>query len=357
MRESGFVDLQINGNLGIDFSDPALTEDRFMTAAEHILAGGTEVFLPTIVTSPKEVYLRNLAVIRSACEKRGLLKQVPGVHLEGPFISNQPGAVGAHRPQCVIPPDCAFFDEIMRKSGNYVKLLTVAAEVPGVHLEGPFISDQPGAVGAHRPQCVIPPDCAFFDEIMQRSGNYVKLLTVAAEVQGVDALISHASAMGVAVSCGHQLAGSKDLAAAAKAGAKLLTHLGNGCPNLINRHNNMIWAGMANDDLTAMIITDGHHLPGDLIKCIVRVKGADRVIVTSDAAPIAGLPPGRYDDWGNVGILEPNGLYHNPEKGCLIGSSASMSDCVKFLRSLEILDEDGIEKVSRTNPLKMIGML
>ena len=75
------------------------------------------------------------------------------------------------------------------------------------------------------------------------------------------------------------------------------------------------------------------------------------------AAPIAGLPPGRYDDWGNVGILEPNGLYHNPEKGCLIGSSASMSDCVKFLRSLEILDEDGIEKVSRTNPLKMIGML
>ena len=304
MRESGFVDLQINGNLGIDFSDPALTEDRFMTAAEHIIAGGTEIFLPTIVTSPKEVYLRNLAVIRSACEKRGLLKQIPGVHLEGPFIS-----------------------------------------------------DQPGAVGAHRPQCVIPPDCAFFDEIMQRSGNYVKLLTVAAEVPGVDVLISHASAMGVAVSCGHQLAGSKDLAAAAKAGAKLLTHLGNGCPNLINRHNNMIWAGMANDDLTAMIITDGHHLPGDLIKCIVRVKGADRVIVTSDAAPIAGLPPGRYDDWGNVGILEPNGLYHNPEKGCLIGSSASIRDCVKFLRSLEILDEDGIEKVSRTNPLKMIGML
>ncbi len=304
MRESGFVDVQINGNSGVDFSDPALTEDRFMVAAEHIFASGTEIFLPTIVTSPKEVYLRNLAVIRGACEKRGLLKQVPGVHLEGPFISNQPGAVGAHRPECVIAPDCAFFDEIMQRSGNYVKLLTVAAEVPGV-----------------------------------------------------DSLISHASAMGVAVSCGHQLAGSQELAAAAEAGAKLLTHLGNGCPNLINRHNNMIWAGMANDDLTAMIITDGHHLPGDLIKCIVRVKGADRVIVTSDAAPIAGLPPGRYDDWGNVAILEPDGLYHNPEKGCLVGSSASMRDCVKFLRSLEILDEDGIEKVSRTNPLKMIGML
>ena len=304
MRDSGFVDVQINGNFGVDFSEPDLTEDRFMIAAEHIFASGTEVFLPTIVTSPKEVFLRNLAVIRGACEKRGLLKQVPGVHLEGPFISDQPGAVGAHRPECVIPPDCAFFDEIMQKSGNYVRLLTVAAEVPGV-----------------------------------------------------DALIRHASSMGVVVSCGHQLAGSEDLTAAAKAGAKLLTHLGNGCPNLINRHKNMIWAGMACDDLTAMIITDGHHLPGELIKCIVRVKGVDRVIVTSDAAPIAGMPPGRYGSWGNEAILEPNGLYHNPKKGCLVGSSASMRDCVNFLRSLDLLDEAGIEKVSRTNPLKMLGML
>ena len=304
MRNDGFVDVQINGNFGVDFSDPELTEDMFMTAAEHIFASGTEIFLPTIVTSPKEVYLRNLAVIRKACESRGLLKQVPGVHLEGPFISNQPGAVGAHKPECVIAPDCAFFDEIMDRSGNYVKILTVAAENPGV-----------------------------------------------------DVLIRHATERGVTVSCGHQMAGNDDLVAAAKAGAKLLTHLGNGCPNLINRHHNMIWAGMACDDLTAMIITDGHHLPPELIKCIIRVKGAQRVIVTSDAAPIAGFPPGRYNNWGNDAVLEPNGLYHNPEKGCLVGSSASMRDCVKHLRSLDLLSEAEIEMVSRTNPLKMIGML
>ncbi|MBO4631674.1 MAG: N-acetylglucosamine-6-phosphate deacetylase [Lentisphaeria bacterium] len=304
MRNSGFVDLQINGNVGVDFSDPELTEEMFMKAADHIFASGTEVFLPTIVTSPKEVYLRNLAVMRKACEKHGLLKQVPGVHLEGPFISREPGAVGAHRPEYVIEPNCAFFDEIMDRSGNYVKLLTVAAEIPGV-----------------------------------------------------DALIRHASSRGVAVSCGHQQAGGEDLKAAAAAGAKLLTHLGNGCPNLINRHKNMIWAGMACDALTAMIITDGHHLPADLIKCFIRVKGPERIIVTSDAASIAGFPPGRYEMWGNHAILEPNGLFHNPEKGCLVGSSASMQDCVKFLRSLELLTESEIEMVSRTNPLKMIGML
>lgn len=300
--ERKFVDLQINGNMGVDFSDPALTEDMFMKAADQIFKSGTSLFLPTIVTSPKEVYLRNLAVIRSACEKHDILKNVPGVHLEGPFISDKPGAVGAHPPQFVIEPDCAFFDEIMDRSGNYVKLLTVAAEIPGV-----------------------------------------------------EKLIAHASSRAVAVSCGHQLAGSADLKKAADAGAKLLTHLGNGCPNQIDRHNNMIWSGMACDELTAMIITDGHHLPADLVKCLIRAKGADRIIVTSDAAPIAGFPPGRYKMWANDAILEENGRLHNPAKGCLVGSSASMADCVRFLESLELLSEEEICKVSCTNALKMIN--
>ena len=76
---------------------------------------------------------------------------------------------------------------------------------------------------------------------MERCCNYVTVLTVAAEVPGMDEFISHVVSKGVVVSCGHQLAQSADLARAAKAGAKLLTHLGNGCPNLIDRHNNMIW--------------------------------------------------------------------------------------------------------------------
>ncbi|MBO5724370.1 MAG: hypothetical protein J6S58_06020 [Lentisphaeria bacterium] len=299
--ERKFVDLQINGNMGVDFSDPSLTEDMFMKAADRIFETGTSLFLPTIVTSPKEVYLRNLAVIRSACEKHNILPQVPGVHLEGPFISNKPGAVGAHPPCYVIEPDCAVFEEIMERSGNYVKLLTVAAEIPGI-----------------------------------------------------DSLITLADSKGVAVSCGHQLASGPDLKRAAGAGAKLLTHLGNGCPNQIDRHNNMIWSGMACDELTAMIFTDGHLLPADVVKCILRAKGADKVIVTSDAAPVAGFPPGRYHRWENDAILEENGRFHNPEKGCLVGSSASVADCVKFLESLELLTEEEIRKVSCTNALEMI---
>lgn len=302
MSIPGYVDLQINGYFGVDFSDPALTEEMFLRTADHIFQSGTALFLPTIVTSPKEVYLRNLEIMRKAAETHGLLKQIPGVHLEGPFISPEPGAVGAHNP--------AF---------------------------------------------VLKPDCAFFNEIMDRSEGYVRILTVAAEAEGVDALIRLAVSRGVVVSCGHQLANTDQIFAAAAAGAKLLTHLGNGCPNLINRHRNMIWAGMACDDLTAMIITDGHHLPGEVVKCILRAKGPENVIVTSDAAPIAGLPPGRYRTLGNEVVLEPSGLLRSLDKDCLAGSSACMKDCVKFLSSLGILTDEEIEMVSCSNPLQMIG--
>lgn len=303
MRTYGYIDLQINGNYGMDFSAPDLTGDQFMVAAEHIFAGGTELFLPTLVTSPQEVYRHNLSVIREACEKHGILKQVPGVHLEGPFISPEPGAVGAHRKNCVREPDPVWLKDLMEQTGNYVRLLTVAAERPGA-----------------------------------------------------EALIREAVSCGVTVSCGHQLAGSADLQRAAAAGAKLLTHLGNGCPNSIDRHRNMIYAGMACDDLTAMIITDGHHLPPELVKCIFRVKGAERVIITSDAAPIAGFPPGRYNVWGNDAVLEPDGFFHNPAKGCLVGSSASMRDCAEWFRTLGLASEEEIRKMTRTNPLKVLGM-
>lgn len=304
MSDIRYADLQINGFMGVDFSSPELSEDEFLRTAEHIFDSGTYVFLPTLVTSPREVYIRNLTLMHDAAERRGLLERIPGVHLEGPFISPRPGAVGAHVPENVLAPDPGFLDELLERSQGYVKLLTVAAEIPGM------------------------PE-----------------------------LIAHAVERKVAVSCGHQLAGTADLERAAAAGAKLLTHLGNGCPNLLDRHRNPIVDGMACDKLTAMIITDGHHLPAELIKCIVRTKGPERVIVTSDAAPIAGFPPGRYNCWGNDAVLEPDGLFHNPVKKCLVGSSASIRDCADYLRTLDFVTEADIVRMTSGNPLKLLGSL
>lgn len=91
----------------------------------------------------------------------------------------------------------------------------------------------------------------------------------------------------------------------ADAGAQALTHLGNGVPGMVPRHRNPIWAGLAEERLAAMIITDGHHLPPELIRVICKVKGAAKIIVTSDASPGAGLPPGPCRVFGSDAILEP----------------------------------------------------
>jgi len=298
----GYVDLQVNGHAGVDFSSPELTVDAFLNAAEALLHAGTAVFLPTLITAPPELYRRNLAVIRAAVDKAGLQREIPGVHLEGPFLSSAPGAVGCHDPACIQVPDPAALDLLRAECGDFIRLLTVAADQPGV-----------------------------------------------------EALIRHARSCGIAVSLGHHLADAAQIHRAALAGAQALTHLGNGVPNQLDRHRNPIWAGLAEDDLTAMIITDGHHLPPEVIKCMVRAKGAAGIIVVSDAAPVTGLPPGPYHMLGNDAVLETNGRFHNPAKGCLVGSASTMKRCMDYLASQELLTSEELEQVGYHNPLALIS--
>ena len=100
MFNPGWVDLQVNGHNGVDYSDPSLTADKFLKSAEELLATGTAVFLPTIITGPLDVTCRNASIILETVEKHGLSEAIPGFHFEGPFISPKPGAVGAHNPVC-----------------------------------------------------------------------------------------------------------------------------------------------------------------------------------------------------------------------------------------------------------------
>ena len=301
---SGWVDVQVNGCVGVDFTGADLTADGVLRATEHVLQAGTSVFLPTIITASLDIYRRNVPLIRDAVARAGLERHVPGVHLEGPFISAKPGAVGAHNPDWVQPATVARLDEVLHDTGDFVRILTVAADN-----------------------------------------------------DGIKDLIGAATARGITVSVGHQLALSAQIHAAASAGATAATHVGNGIPNMLHRHNNSLWPILADDRLTAMIITDGHHLPADVIHAIIRAKGVSKVVVTSDAAPVAGLTPGRYSLWGNDAVLEPDGLFHDPVKACLCGSSAMMSDCMAYLKSLDILTDEELQAVGVQNPLRLIGLL
>ncbi len=303
MSPTGFVDLQVNGFKGVDFSSPALEERACREACRAVLQRGTVAFLPTLVTSEEDVYRRNLPLIA----------------------------------------------RVMKED-------VFAGRLPGFHIEGPFISPRPGAVGAHKASWVRAPDLPLLERMQEWAGGRVRLLTIAGELEGADELIRGAVKLGIVVSLGHQTAAPEEVSRSAEAGATALTHLGNGMPGQVDRHRNALWAGLAEDRLGAMIITDGHHLPREVIKVIWRVKGAARTIVVSDAASVAGLAPGRYSWQGNEIELEPSGRLHDVKKGCLAGSSAMMLDCMNYLAGLKLATRDELWSVGFYNPLRLLGL-
>jgi N-acetylglucosamine-6-phosphate deacetylase len=299
----GFVDLQVNGYGGVDFSDPTLGEGALQDAWRALPRRGTAAFLATMITSPVETYRRNLPLLVKVLESEEFRASALGLHLEGPFISSQPGAVGAHDPAYVQAPSLDLLQELLDLGAGHIRLLTVAAELPGI-----------------------------------------------------ERLVEVAVAHGVTVSIGHSLFGQEDLIRLHAAGATALTHLGNGLPNLLPRHPNPLWDGLSSDDFVAMVIADGHHLPASVLGVAARAKGAERLIVVSDASPVAGLPPGEYHMLGNRAILEPSGRFHNPDKQCLVGSSATMLDCMNVFASVTALDLDELLAVGFYNSLKLIGL-
>lgn len=299
----GLIDLQVNGYKGVDFSDADLKPKDFTRACREMLSEGTTAFLPTMVTSPEDVYRRNLPVIAEA-----------------------------------------------------IALPEFEGRLLGIHIEGPFISPQEGARGAHNPDWIIPPDRAFLDRMIAWSNGKIKLLTIAAEIEGAEELARHAKGRRIAVALGHQTAQEEDLSRLVEAGAVAITHLGNGVPAMLPRHNNTVWAGLAEDRLFATIIADGNHLPPSLLKTIIRAKGPARCAVISDATSLAGFQPGQYESMGHKVILQENGRIHDPKTGYMCGSSATMLKCMNHLASLGILSVQELIAVGFHNPLTIIGV-
>jgi N-acetylglucosamine-6-phosphate deacetylase len=302
MTRHGFIDIQLNGFKGVNFSAPDLTLDQFRMATRELVKAGTMAYCPTVVTSSLANFKHTLPIIAAAMRDKELKPHLLGIHIEGPFISPIEGARGAHPPEHIIKPDVDTFKR--------------------------------------------------FQEWAE--GNVV-LLTLAPEVEGALPLIRYASENGTVVSFGHHLADDNVMEAAVQAGARVCTHLGNGMPNMINRHQNPLWWQLACDDLTGIFITDGHHLPADYIKVALRAKTVKRFVVVSDAVHLAGLPPGEYEFQNNKVVLAPNGRISFKDTPYLAGSSATMLDCMNYLASLNLLSEAELWKVGYANPLRLLG--
>ncbi len=295
-----YIDFQINGYMGTDFSSPLLTAEDCERCFAGIIAAGTTGFFPTIITSQMEVYRKNIPILVRT-------SQMP----------------------------------IFR---NYIL---------GIHLEGPFFT-KTQALGAHNPNYTLIPKKLIIDELINLSEGKIKLITLGADLHEITKYIEYIAEKGIMISLGHHVANYEQVNNAASAGASLLTHLGNGLPELVNRHDNPLLAGLACEKLKVMFIGDGHHLPDELIKMFKRVKGVDNLILTSDAAPLSGLKPGRYNTLGNNVELTKNGKIFNHEKNCLVGSASMMNSCVDYLLEKKLFSEDEIKKITHENQIKIL---
>ena len=279
--EPVWIDLQINGYAGVDFNSPGLTVDAVKEVVRRLAADGTAGFCPTFVTGDPEVVLPNIRTVVAARK------------------------ADAECARCIL----------------------------GLHLEGPFISPELGAVGSHPIEWVTTPSLEKFARYQDAAEGLVRLVTVAAEIPGMPEFVRAVSEQGVVVSLGHQMAATPaEIEPCLAAGARAFTHLGNGIPNMIPRHNNILFTALAEDRATVM-----------------------RLIAVSDAQYPAGLQPGHYCVSGADAVLEPDGLLWNPARNCLVGATTPMAKMMDLLQSRIGLSFADCLAIGRDNPLALLA--
>jgi len=301
-----WIDLQVNGRVGVSFTDEKLTEEGVLKVVETLRDDGTDAFLATIVTSPDDTTFHCLRTIRAAMKRY---------------------------------PEC-------RK------------RILGFHMEGPFLSSVPGYSGAHNRAWVRDPDFKVYEKWQDAADGLVRLVTIDGDRAGAEDFTRKVTATGCVISLGHTTTWkTEDLDRFAKAGAKTFTHLGNALPNELPRHHNVIWTALANPHYMPMFISDGFHLPKEMLHAFVRVVPLERLVTVTDCAFPGGLPPGRYERNGRVSVLEPNGFLRSPATQSLAGSSCLMRQCVETLMSPEVgLSYADCLRIGRENPLRLIGL-
>ena len=167
-----------------------------------------------------------------------------------------------------------------------------AAQVIGAHMEAPYLN--PDKRGAQRGEFLHAPDA---EELRAMTGGHpenVRMITVAPELPGAEAFIREVSGQGIVVSIGHTAATAEQTHLAADWGAIHVTHTFNAQPPLHHRAPGVPGAALTDDRLFAECIADGIHLHPDVLRLMIRAKGADRVVAVTDAMEAAGMPDGQY---------------------------------------------------------------
>ena len=271
----GFIDLQVNGNNGINFTSPDhINKKNVISIVDYHLKNGVFYFLPTITTnSNKNIKssFSKLNKLRNLSKK--IKKHIPCYHLEGPYISNEDGPRGAHQKKYIRNPSWEEFLGFQETAEGLIKIVTLAPELKG---SIKFISKL-------RDNLIIP-------------------------------------------AIGHTNANTKQISESIEAGALLSTHIGNGAHEYIKRHPNYIWDQLSEDGLWSSLIADGFHLSPNTLKVLIRAKGIKQCVLVSDASYLRGMNAGNYTDFGKNILIEKNGKIKINNTNYLAGSNLNLID-------------------------------
>jgi len=262
-------DLQVNGYAGVDFARDEVPLDSMLFAASQLHAAGCASFFVTLTTDKWPAIMARLKAFRkSRGQAPELQRAIAGWHIEGPFLSSEPGFCGAHDPSVMCDPKPEHIAELREATAGDPVLLTLAPE-------------RPGALEA----------------------------------------VAQATSLGIKVSLGHTNASADIIRRAVQAGAVSFTHLANGCTQQLDRHDNIVWRVLNTPGLLVGLIPDKIHVSPMLFRIMHRQLDAERIWYTTDAVSPAGAPPGRY----TVGRLEvdvgPDQIVRQPGKTNFAGSA------------------------------------
>lgn len=281
---TGLFDAQVNGYGGIDFQQDGLKVGDLVSAARQLRNAGCTRFLLTLIT---DEWTKLMGRLRHLRELRGQSAELQ-------------------------------------------------AAIAGWHIEGPFLSTEPGFHGAHDPALMCDPTPEHIRELRSITENDPLLLTLAPERSGAIEAIELAVSRGIKISLGHTNASAEILLRAVRAGASSFTHLANGCPRELDRHDNILWRVFETPDLMVSLIPDRIHVSPMLFRIIERHLTWHWIYYVSDAMSAAGMPPGRY----KLGKLElevgEDQVVRQPGKPLFAGSALRPIDGV--FRAAEMLE-------------------
>jgi N-acetylglucosamine-6-phosphate deacetylase len=301
---TGFFDLQVNGFAGVDFQQPEISHAAMAQAVEGLRQHRTDRILFTLITDR----------IDSLCAKLANMEKLRAVDPK------------------------------------------IARMVVGYHIEGPYMSPKPGYHGAHDPALMKAPVIAEFERLQDAANGNIRLITLAPEHPGSAEFIHHITARGVVASIGHSEADDRQIDEAIAAGLTMCTHLGNGIPVEMHRHDNVMQRLLARDELFACFIHDGIHLPPRVLKNFVRAKPRDKVIFTTDCMAAGGAGPGRYQLARFTVEVGEDRVVREPGKRNFAGSSLAMDEGAENLRKFLGWSDAEIHEASGPRVARSLGM-